>query len=169
MLHLKCVPCRISLRGRPGSHDGVGELCPGCGAPLGSVVDLADIAGFHSIRAPGSDEPGRYDRLAGCVDGLPGGRKAVIGQAQTERERCLDGGGSYFASKRAMRREELVAEARFRRVRLELYRAKVHSTRPSSPARLDELRREADDATGRLHRADQSAAAEVQTAALGPA
>lgn len=48
---------------------------------------------------------------------------------------------------------ELFADARHARGRYELYKAKVYSRRPSSPARLRELKRESDFAEGRLSRA----------------
>lgn len=51
--------------------------------------------------------------------------------------------------------EDLRAEARYRRERLELYRAKVYGPRPTSMARLRELERESAGAQARLHRAEQ--------------
>jgi hypothetical protein len=49
--------------------------------------------------------------------------------------------------------EELRAQARYRRERLDLYRAKVHGSHPTSPARLDELTRESERAASSLKRA----------------
>jgi hypothetical protein len=49
--------------------------------------------------------------------------------------------------------EELRAQARYRRERLDLYRAKVHGPHPTSPARLDELTREYELAASSLKRA----------------
>ena len=57
------------------------------------------------------------------------------------------------------RREDLRAEARYYRERLELYRAKTYSGRPTSPARLRELERAYAGAKARLHRAEQEGAA----------
>jgi hypothetical protein len=54
--------------------------------------------------------------------------------------------------------EELRAEARYYRERLELYRAKAYSGRPTSPTRLRELERTDAGAKARLHRAEESAA-----------
>jgi hypothetical protein len=53
----------------------------------------------------------------------------------------------------AERIEELEAEARYARQRLDLYRAKTYGPRPTSPARMRELEREADGAEQRLRRA----------------
>jgi hypothetical protein len=54
--------------------------------------------------------------------------------------------------------EELRAQARYRRDRLDLYRARVHGSRPTSPARLEELTREHELAVSSLKRAAGSAA-----------
>lgn len=52
MPHLKCVPCRIRIRGQQNSAGGAGELCPGCGAPLEPVHDLAELVGLQARRHP---------------------------------------------------------------------------------------------------------------------
>ena len=51
------------------------------------------------------------------------------------------------------RLEELRAEARYHRERYQLYRARVHGSRPTRPARLRELQRAHEFAEARLHRA----------------
>jgi len=48
--------------------------------------------------------------------------------------------------------EELAAEARYHRERLRLYRAKVHSSRPTTAIRLQELERLSNYAERRLRR-----------------
>lgn len=48
---------------------------------------------------------------------------------------------------------QLRADARYRRERLDLYRAKVYGPRPTSPARLAELERDYQFAAERLKRA----------------
>jgi hypothetical protein len=53
----------------------------------------------------------------------------------------------------AERIDELEAEARYARQRLDLYRAKRYGPRPTSPVRMRELEREADGAEQRLRRA----------------
>jgi hypothetical protein len=53
----------------------------------------------------------------------------------------------------AERIDELEAEARYARQRLDLYRAKTFGPRPTSPVRMRELEREADGAEQRLRRA----------------
>jgi hypothetical protein len=57
------------------------------------------------------------------------------------------------------RREDLRAEARYHRERLELYRAKTYAGRPTSPARLRELERAYAAAKARVHWAEQEHAA----------
>jgi hypothetical protein len=49
--------------------------------------------------------------------------------------------------------DELAAEARYARERADLYRAKTYGSRPTSPARMRELQREAEGAEERLRRA----------------
>jgi uncharacterized membrane protein YccC len=55
----------------------------------------------------------------------------------------------------ADRLEELKAAARYHRERLELYRAKVHSSRPTTVARLRELERACEYAERSLRRAQR--------------
>jgi hypothetical protein len=53
--------------------------------------------------------------------------------------------------------EELAAEARYHRERLQLYRAKFHGPRPATLIRLLELERLSAYADGRLRRAKREA------------
>jgi hypothetical protein len=53
---------------------------------------------------------------------------------------------------------ELVAAARYRRERLQLYRARAHGPRPTSVARLRELERLCEHAERRLRKAEQAEA-----------
>jgi hypothetical protein len=53
--------------------------------------------------------------------------------------------------------DELEAEARYARQRLDLYRAKTYGPRPTSPVRMRELEREAEGAEQRLQRARERA------------
>ena len=50
--------------------------------------------------------------------------------------------------------EELRAQARYRRERLALYRARVHGSHPTRPMRLEELTREYELAVSSLKRAE---------------
>jgi hypothetical protein len=54
--------------------------------------------------------------------------------------------------------EVLRAEARYRRERLDLYRAKAYGGRPTRPGRMRELEREARQAEERLQHATKHAA-----------
>ena len=49
--------------------------------------------------------------------------------------------------------DDLEAEARYARQRLDLYRAKTYGPRPTSPTRMRELERTAEGAEERLRRA----------------
>jgi hypothetical protein len=55
----------------------------------------------------------------------------------------------------AHRIEELRADARYHRERRDLYRAKMHGSRPTSPARLRELERAYALSESRLRRAER--------------
>jgi hypothetical protein len=58
------------------------------------------------------------------------------------------------------RLEDLTAEARYNRERLELYRAKAYGPRPTSQARLRDLERASVVSEARLHRAEREHEAE---------
>ena len=51
MPHLKCVTCRIRVRGLESPAGGVGELCPGCGSLLEPVHALSELVGLQERRA----------------------------------------------------------------------------------------------------------------------
>jgi hypothetical protein len=53
----------------------------------------------------------------------------------------------------AQRLDQLAAEARYHRQRLDLYRARLYGGRPLSPARLEEFQRASDAAATRLRQA----------------
>ena len=55
-------------------------------------------------------------------------------------------------------REQLREEARYRRERLDLYRARLYGGRAASMGKLRELQRSSDGATARLRRAEAGAA-----------
>jgi hypothetical protein len=57
----------------------------------------------------------------------------------------------------AQRLEQLGAEARYHRQRLDLYRARLYGGRALSPARLEEFERASDAAAARLRKAQLSA------------
>jgi hypothetical protein len=58
------------------------------------------------------------------------------------------------------RLEELRMDARYQRERRDLYRAKMHGPRPTSPVRLRELERACALSESRLRRAEQEDKAE---------
>jgi hypothetical protein len=54
---------------------------------------------------------------------------------------------------KSLRLDQLRAEARYHRQRVDLYRARLHGERAVNPARLEELQRAADTAAERLRQA----------------
>jgi hypothetical protein len=56
----------------------------------------------------------------------------------------------------AQRLEQLSAEARYHRQRLDLYRAQLYGGRALNPARLEEFQRASDAAAARLRRAREA-------------
>ena len=68
----------------------------------------------------------------------------------------------------APRLEQLAAEARYHRQRLDLYRARLYGGRAMSLARLEDFQRASDGAAARLRQAKQaSSAAPLQPNAPG--
>ena len=63
----------------------------------------------------------------------------------------------------SMRRlEELRADARYHRQRLDIYRARVYGSHPTSPSRLRELERASVLSASRLRRAEREESAEKE-------
>jgi hypothetical protein len=67
----------------------------------------------------------------------------------------------------AERLEQLRAEARYHRQRLDLYRARLYGGRALSPARLEEFQRAADDAAARLRHERETGASKPHDAQRG--
>ena len=64
-------------------------------------------------------------------------------------------------------REELREEARYRRERLAIYRARLYAGRAANQSKLRELQRASDGAAARLHRADERASSATRARAGG--
>ncbi|MEA2420103.1 MAG: hypothetical protein QOE60_2309 [Thermoleophilaceae bacterium] len=62
-----------------------------------------------------------------------------------------------MTDRRAQRLEQLSAEARYHRQRLDLYRARLYSGRAVSQVRLEEFQRASDEAAARLRREQDAA------------
>lgn len=56
MYHLKCVGCRIRLRGDSRPAGEVGELCPVCGSLLEPVHSLSELLGLQERKREDRDE-----------------------------------------------------------------------------------------------------------------
>jgi hypothetical protein len=67
MPHFKCVRCRTRLYSAAAPADLIGDLCPGCGALLEPVGDLAEIVGFQAIRPRADAQPPELHALAAAV------------------------------------------------------------------------------------------------------
>jgi hypothetical protein len=128
MAHFKCVACRTRQYGAARPPGLVGDLCPGCGSPLEPVGELAEVFGFRHVES--RQEAAGFDSRFDRVDSARDERN--------ERERLRD-------------------EARYRRERLDLYRARLYGGRATSQGKLRALQRASDGATARLHRAEASA------------
>ena len=70
-------------------------------------------------------------------------------------------GGAVRAMTSLRRLDELRDDARYHRERRDLYRAKMHGPRPTSPVHLKELERACALSEARLRRAEQEQAAET--------
>src|SRR6476619_6804448 len=79
-----------------------------------------------------------------------GGRPRPRAAPSREEEALMELGTTRLSSRRL---EELQSEARYARDRYRLYRAKVHSPRPTSPGRLRGLERASNRADSMLRRA----------------
>jgi hypothetical protein len=64
---------------------------------------------------------------------------------------------SGIADSQTQRLEQLSAEARYHRQRLDLYRARLYGGRAVSPARLEEFQRASDEAAARLRHQQETA------------
>jgi hypothetical protein len=99
MSHFKCLACKTRLYSAAGPDDLVGDLCPGCGSLLEPVGELAEIAGFRSIKprdsAADDGPPGRHQRIADRVEDFFARREAILAQARLDAERWIDDGGSF--------------------------------------------------------------------------
>jgi hypothetical protein len=108
--HFKCVACKTRLHRAASAVDEVGDLCPGCGALLEPVGELAEVVGFQSIKPRDSAATGggssAHQRLADRVGDLLAGREAILAQARLDAGRWVDDGGSFRAEVVALPRPE---------------------------------------------------------------
>ena len=85
MPHYKCVACKTRLYSAAGPADLFGDLCPGCGALLEPVGELAEIVGFQSIKpregAADYSAPGTHRPIADRVHDLLPLREAIRSHA----------------------------------------------------------------------------------------
>jgi hypothetical protein len=95
--YFKCVTCKARLYSVANPDSLVRDLCPGCGAMLEPVGELAEVVGYRSIKLrddPAQPPPGHgvlIDRFADVLTG----RRARSAQAALDAERWLDDGGSF--------------------------------------------------------------------------
>lgn len=97
MTYFKCVSCKARLYSAAEPDSLVRDLCPGCGAMLEPVGELAELVGYRSIRSP--DDPAEPEGAHGALihhltDALAR-RDARSAQTAFDAERWLDDGGSF--------------------------------------------------------------------------
>jgi len=115
----------------------------------------ADDPGSAERSSPGSDQlaiPG-YDRVGhgqiGAKDWTSTVRQPLMRERPTSTFERVEAGRN--------ERDQLREEARYRRERLDLYRARLYGGRAASQGKLRELRRASDGASARLRRAEAAA------------
>ena len=97
MTYFKCVTCKARLYSAASPNSLVRDLCPGCGAMLEPVGELAELVGYRSIELrddPAKPQAGHgvvIDRFAEVLAGT----RARSAQAALDAERWLDDGGSF--------------------------------------------------------------------------
>jgi hypothetical protein len=99
MAHFKCVACKTRQYCEARPADLVGDLCPGCGALLEPVGELAEVLGFRNItaheKAGDGGPPGRHQRIADRVDAFFARRESRVAEVRLDAERWVDDGGSF--------------------------------------------------------------------------
>ena len=99
MAIFKCLACNTRLYSAAGPAEGVGDLCPGCGSLLEPVGELAEVAGFRSIRARASAADGgaadTHQRIADRFGDFIARREAFLAQAQLDARRWVDDDGRF--------------------------------------------------------------------------
>src|SRR6187200_1591348 len=97
MPHYKCEGCKMRLYSGAGPPDLVGDLCPGCGALLEPVGELAEIVGFQSIKprdgAAADSAPGTGRRIGDRVHDLLPLREAIRSHAPPDGACWVEDGG----------------------------------------------------------------------------
>jgi hypothetical protein len=88
-------------------------------------------------------------------------RAHLAGNEQGEQETNDEGTRRRIAMTSLGRIDELKADVRYHRERRDLYRAKMHGRRPTSPGRLRELERACALSDSRLRRAEQQHEAKI--------
>jgi hypothetical protein len=107
---LKCLACKTRLYSAAGPADLVGDLCPGCGSLLEPVAELAEVAGFRSIRARAraadGGVAGTHQRIADRFGDFVGRREAFLAQAQLDSRRWVDDDGRFRPERVPLARTE---------------------------------------------------------------
>ena len=94
--YFKCVTCKARLYSVARRDLEVRDLCPGCGAMLEPVGELAELVGYRSIRLRGAAEQRAghgvlIDRFAEVL----AARRARSDEDAGDAERWLDDGGGF--------------------------------------------------------------------------
>lgn len=101
MPHYKCLACKARLYSASSPTDLVGDLCPGCGALLEPVGDLAEVVGFQSITlrdGAGDDETaGPHQQIPLRIDDFLARREEILARSRIDAECWLDDDGGFRA------------------------------------------------------------------------
>jgi hypothetical protein len=95
--YFKCEACRARLYSVANPDSLVRDLCPGCGAMLEPVGELAEVVGYRSIRLrddPAEPRTGHGVLIERFAEALAS-RSARSAQTALDAERWLDDGGSF--------------------------------------------------------------------------
>jgi hypothetical protein len=94
--YFKCVTCKARLYTAASPDRLIRDLCPGCGAMLEPVGELAELVGYRSIELRDTAEPqGGHGVLIDRFAEVLAAQRARSAQAALDAERWLDDGGSF--------------------------------------------------------------------------
>jgi hypothetical protein len=125
------------------------------------ALAASDAATVKAVRSYERRHRDRREVLSQATRVLPTARASVQqNRARKDRAALVEAGirpDPSTAREDQDEREQLREEARYRRERLDLYRARLYGGRAVSPARLEEFQRVSDDAAARLRHEREAA------------
>jgi hypothetical protein len=135
------------------------------------ALAASDATTVKAVRSYERRHRNRREVLSQATRVLPTARASIQqNRARKDRAALVEAGirpDPSTAREEQDEREQLREEARYRRERLDLYRARLYGGRAASQPKLQELQRASDGAAARLRRAEASATTTLSAA--GPA